>query len=182
MLGACEKSGTTETVVEELENIASVMAELPQVEATLESPRVPWESKDRMLNSAFADKVSTELLNFLKVVTRRGRFDCLGAIAVSAREQFTELRGRVRVEVRTADALDAETLSLVADRLRVALGREVDLAVSVDDSLIGGLVVRVGDTVYDASVANRLGRLREELKLKSTQKIRQNLEQFALAE
>jgi F-type H+-transporting ATPase subunit delta len=182
LLGASEKAGNTDAVLEELNSlVADVMAEMPEWEAVLSAPRVPLEVKERMLDSAFAGKMSTELLNFLKVVTRRGRFTCLRAIANSAQQQYNELRGRVHVQVRSAAELDQATTSLVADKLRAALGMEIDLELQIDPDLIGGLVVRVGDTVYDASVANRLRRLRDELLNTSSQQIRDNQERFAVA-
>jgi F-type H+-transporting ATPase subunit delta len=182
LLGASERAGNTESVVEQLESLVSdVLTPLPQLEAVLVSPRIPWEVKEQMLERAFGGRVAKELLNFLKVVTRRGRFDCLRAIASSARMQFNELRGRVQVQVRSAEPLDQSMLDAVTGRLTSALGRQVELQLSVDPDLIGGLVVRVGDTVYDGSVANRLRRLGQQLIHRSSQRIREDLPRFASA-
>lgn len=164
LLGATERAGTTDAVLDELEVLVTeVLARVPSVEGTLTSPRVPLVAKEGILERAFPGRLSGELLNFLKVVARRGRFDCLRAILRAARDLQNELRGRVRVHVRSAAALDDAARELVTSQLQSTLGREIDLQLAVDPDLIGGLVVRVGDTVYDGSIANRLSQLRNKL-------------------
>mgnify|MGYP001565729764 CR=1 FL=1 len=111
--------------------------------------------KERILDRAFRGKMTGQLLNFLKVVTRRGRFDCLRAIQQAAKQLLNDLRGRVEVRLRSAQPLDPSLLAAVANRLRSVLGRDVDLQLQVDPELLGGLVIRVGDTVYDGSVVRR---------------------------
>src|SRR5262245_14487792 len=103
LIAATEKSGNTEAVLAELDAlIADVLERLSKFEATLSSPRVPFESKEQMLNRAFANKMSPQLLNFLKVLARRGRFDALRAVRLATRKIFNELRGRVEVHLTTA--------------------------------------------------------------------------------
>jgi F-type H+-transporting ATPase subunit delta len=119
-------------------------------------------------------------LNFLKVVSRHGRLDCLKAVNRAAHEMYNEMRNRVAVFVRTAAPVTPELLEQIAQRLRTALKRDVEMHASVDPSLIGGLVVRVGDTVYDGSVTNRLRRLRDETVERTAQQIRQALDRFAV--
>jgi F-type H+-transporting ATPase subunit delta len=180
LLGAAEKAGNSPTVLAELTSfLHDVLDALPQLDAVLCSPRVSFERKERILDRVCGGKATTQLVNFLKVLARRGRFDCLRAVEPAARQLFNELRGRVEARVVSAQPLDAATLTLVADRLRVVLRREVDLHTQVDPELVGGLVIRVGDTVYDGSVANQLRRLREEVMAKSNQKIRLDMVRFA---
>ena len=181
LIGAAEKAGKTEQVLEELDSVVNdVLANVPKLAAALESPRVPHEQKLKLLDRAFADKMSKELLNFLKVASKHGRLDCLRAVNRAAKDVFNEMRGRVEVQVRTAEPAGPELLAKIAEQLRRALKREVDLHAGVDPSLIGGLLVRVGDTVYDGSVANRLKRLRTETLDKTSQQIRHALDRFAV--
>jgi len=180
LLGATEKAGQSEAVMEELDSLVNdVLAGLPQLDAILSSPRVAYEQKEEMLQRAFADRMTPQLLIFLKVLARRGRFDCLRAIQQATRKLFNEMRGRAEVEVRSATPLDEATLAEVATRLRAALNRDVDVKLKVDPELVAGLAIRVGDTVYDGSVANQLTRLRDDMIAKTNQKIRVELERFA---
>ena len=183
LLGATQQSANTEAVLEELDSlIDDVLDSLPNLDATLSSPRVPLEDKVAMLDKAFADKMAKDLLNFLKVVCGHGRFDCVRAMRKAAHRLFNEARNRVEVSVRSAEELDQTTTELIAKRLREALGSDVSLTTEVDPELIGGLVVRVGDTVFDGSVANRLLRIRKDAVERTTQEIRKSLDRFVLAE
>jgi F-type H+-transporting ATPase subunit delta len=84
--------------------------------------------------------------------------------------------------VRTAEALTEDQLSSIVNRLKQTLGLDVLVKTQVDPDLIGGLVVRVGDTVFDGSVANQLVHLRKTAVDKAVQEIRQSLDRFVLAE
>jgi F-type H+-transporting ATPase subunit delta len=183
LLGAAEKAGNAESVLDQLNSfVDDVLAKVPNLESTLASPRIAVEAKAAMLDKSLGGKVSVELLNFLKVVARHGRFDCLRAIRQAARQQLNKLRGRVEVFLSAARPLSQESIELIVNRLKTLLGKEVELQVDVDDDLIGGVKLRIGDTVYDASVANRLVRLKSELLSKTGQQLRDNLDRFALAD
>jgi F-type H+-transporting ATPase subunit delta len=183
LLGATEKAGNTDAVLGELDSVVDdVLPGLRNLEETLSSPRVPLEAKTGMLDRAFAGKMSSQLLNLLKVLCRNGRFDCIHAIHRAAGEQYNALRGRVEVLARSAEPLEGDTIELVRNQLQASLGRDVDLKVSVDPDLIGGIVLKIGDTVYDGSVVNRLASLRESLLTKTGQQIRDQVDRFALAD
>ncbi|MBP87920.1 MAG: ATP synthase F1 subunit delta [Planctomycetaceae bacterium] len=183
LLGATEKAGNTDNVLAELDSVVDdVLPALRNLEATLSSPRVPLEAKTGMLDRAFAGKMDSRLLNLLKVLCRNGRFDCIHAIRRAAHEQYNELRGRVEVLARSAEPLEGNTIELVRSQLQASLGRDVVLKVSVDPELIGGIVLKIGDTVYDGSVVNRLASLRENLLQKTGQQIRDQVDRFALAD
>ncbi len=183
LLASSENAGETDAVMAGLQSLVDdVLEQAPGLESTLVSPRVPLEAKESMLEAALANKAAPTLLTFLKVLCRRGRFDCLRAILTAARKQYNDLRGRVEVQVSTADALSAEDLEATVNQLRGALGREVDVQVEIVPELIGGIVIRVGDTVYDGSLANRLKKLRDDMVAKSTQQIRGELDRFAAVE
>lgn len=179
LLGAADRAGVTDLVLEELQSLlGDVLRKLPNFAAALESPRLSHEEKLALLDRAFGGRMNPLLLNFLKVVSRHGRLDCLPAIEREARRLYNEQRGRIEVRVRTAEPLDGELLQTINDRLSAALHSELDLTSDVDPGLLGGVVVRVGDTVYDGSVANRLERLRTTALAKAKQEIRHQLSRF----
>lgn len=183
LLGAAEKAGSAEEVLLELEAfVDDILVRLPNLETVLSSPRVPIEAKEGILDKALEGKASDTFLNFLKVIARRGRFECLVAIARAARQLFNESRGRVEAHLSTANELDETAVERIKQKLQETLGREVDLKVHHDESVIGGVVVRVGDTVYDGSVANRLERMRQEMLTRSGEKIRSQPDQFAVSD
>jgi len=183
LLGATEIAGNTKQVLDEFDAlVGDVLDKLPKLEAALASPRVPEEAKLDMLDRAFAAKMSVTLLNFLKVVCEHRRFDCVRAMNRAANVLRNELTGWVDVRITTVEPLTDELCERVTDRLEALLGKKVNLVTEIDADLIGGLEVRVGDTVYDASVLGRLVRLREEAVDRTSQAIRQSLDRFETAE
>jgi F-type H+-transporting ATPase subunit delta len=183
LLGAADKSHSAETVREELKSLVEdVLTRLPQFEAVLQSPRVSHEEKVKLLDRAFQGRMSRDLLNFLKVVSRHGRMESLRPIQRAFEKLYNERAGRVEVLVGAAEPLSDDLITKIADRLRQSLGREPVLKINVDPELIGGVVIRIGDTVYDGSVARRLVRLRDETAARIAREIRRHSERFAVAE
>lgn len=179
LLAAAEKQGQADETVAEMGALVSdVLDRLPDFDSALASPRIPHEEKIVLLDKAFSGRMSKTLLDFLKVVSRHGRLDCVREIAQQARTLLNDSLGRVEVTVTTAEPINGQLLSSVSEQLRKTLGSEIDLRTEVDDEIIGGMVVRVGDTVYDGSVANNFIRLREQALEKTAQEIRRSVERF----
>ncbi len=181
LLGAAEAAGQADLVVEELEALVTdVLDKLPQLDQALKSPRLTHEERLPILEKAFGGKMSATGLTFLKVVSKHGRLDCLRAIARAARKQLNTARGRVEVIVETAYPLSNPVRERISGRLTQLLGREVILTTAVNEDLLGGLMVRVGDTVYDASLAARLARLEKVTLDQTKQAIRESVDRFAV--
>jgi F-type H+-transporting ATPase subunit delta len=181
LLGAAEKAGQTDAVLDELQSLVrDVLDRLPHFEAALASPRVPFEAKEQLLDRAFRGRMNPVLLNFAKILALRGRFDTIRPVQSAARRLLNELRNLVEVRVVSAEPLDRTTRDMIASRLAGLLGRNVDVHPQVDPELVGGMVIRIGDTVYDGSIANQLRR-RSDLVARATQTMRTNPERLAIA-
>ena len=179
LLGAAESQQVTDPVLEELDSlIDDVLDNMPEFEQMLASPRIGLEEKHRILDEAFAKNMTPLLLHFLKVTARHGRLDCLRQMRSAARKLYNELRGRVEVTVETAGAISQEVRSQIEQRLTAALGRQVELCCNVNPDLLGGLVVRVGDTVYDGSLNQRLEQMRCDTLNQTAKLIRDSLQRF----
>lgn len=182
LLGAAETAGVVERVLEELESLVDdVLNNLPLLDATLSSPRVDLDAKRRIIDQAFKGKMAPVLLNFLKVLVEHGRFGSIRAIRRSARKIYNDLRGRMEVTVRTATPLSNPLRQTIAERLKAQLGKEIELVTQVDPELLGGLVVKIGDTLYDGSLRNRLERTRGVALEATMAKIAQSTDRFATA-
>lgn len=183
LLGAAEAQGLTERVLPELDSLVDdVLNRVKNFEQFLISPRVRLDEKVRILDLAFAGRMTPLLVNFLKVLARRGRLDCLREIRAASRKQLNILRGRLEVGVQTATPLSSAQRDQIEQRLVAALGQAIDLKCSVRPELLGGLLVRVGDTVFDGSLDNRLESMRVQLTNRTTQVIRDSLERFLITE
>ncbi len=179
LLRVTEKRGTSESVIEELAGVVELLGQLSAWRAILASPRVPLDQKLGMLDKALGGRINHDLLCFLKVTARRGRIDCLPEILAAARQQWDQLRGIQKVVVDVAAPLRAEEQERLKQQLEQLLGVQVRLEYRVRPELVGGLVVHVGDTVYDASVLNQLERWKQSVVARMRQEMRQQMARFA---
>lgn len=165
LLGAAQTEGTTPSVMEDLDALLrEVWRARPEFAAVMASPSINVAEKDRLLTTTFEDRLEPALLRFLRVLNRHGRLAFLEAIANQARAQWERKQNRRQVLVRSAVPLDDDQTAALRDRLARMLEMTPVLKVEVDPALIGGLVIQVGDFVYDASVKNRfLSGLRRRL-------------------
>jgi F-type H+-transporting ATPase subunit delta len=182
LLGSAEAVGNAAELVEELESfVKDVLDKLPDLDAVLSSPRVSHDEKVGLLDRVFAKRMSPSLQTFLKVVSAHGRLDCLRAIAQAARAELNRTAGIVVVEVTTAEPIDAGLEKQIKKSLSRSLGQDVQIRSRTDSAIIGGMVVRIGDKVFDGSVANQLETLREQAISKMAQEIRAGKDRFALS-
>ena len=164
LLNAAQKDGEVDAVLDELDAIRKDVVEgFPAFAAMMASPTRGVAEKDRTLVTLFEGKALPTVVKFLRVLNRHGRLGLIGPITRAARATWDRRQGRKSVTVRSAVPLDDEQLSALRDKLAAGFGGTPVMTLEVDPALIGGLVVQVGDDVYDASVRNRLERLRQRL-------------------
>ncbi len=180
LLGVTEKAGQTEAVFEEFDALLgeSFFLRFPKMEAILGSTLVSHEEKVAILDRLFKGRMSDRFLDFLKVVSRHGRLDCLRMIRRQAQIQYDRLRGRVRVRLSTAAPLSDAQADQLTKNLRTLLGGEPVVQRDVDAALIGGAVLRVGNVVYDGSIANQLQIIRQEMIDRSVDEIQSRRDRF----
>lgn len=126
------------------------------------SPIVGRERKAAVLKTLFGPRVNKLTASFLEMLVSKGREDLFESIARAYRSLRDEEQGIVEANVRTPFPLSAESEAGVRQMLERRTGKKIRLTVDTDTSLIGGLVVRLGDQVYDGSVSNHLSKLKEQ--------------------
>ena len=178
LLGLSDKPKKVDTYVDQLSNVAQVVNDLPKLKAIFESPQIGVDQKAKLIEKSFG-KMNKKVVNFLKVLSRNGRFDCLAATAVSAEKLRDEVAGRIQGELTTAAEVDQAVVDRIAKQLSKVVGKDVKLTNKVDAKVIGGMVIRIGDTVYDGSVVNQLAQIRTKAVQKASDAIREKLDRFA---
>lgn len=164
LVNAAEKTGDAEDVLDELDAIRDfVTTRFPTFAVMMDSPVRSTSDKDDVIVKTFEGRVLPTSIHFLRVLNRHGRLGMLGSILRSARETWERRQNRRRVSVRSAVALTDDQRVKLIERLAGALNATPELSAVVDPALIGGLIVQVGDVVYDGSVRNRLEQLRNRL-------------------
>jgi len=153
--------GTLDGWERDLRQLSAALAD-EQLRALTEHPAVPFAEKERVLRRVAGD-VSPEALNLVLLMVRRGRPRAIPRMVEHFASLLRRERGVSLAEVRTAMPLDEQQRTAVLDRLHELTGDEIEINEVVDEGLIGGITVRIGDRLYDASVRSRLERLRARL-------------------
>ena len=164
LLDAADKRQQTNEVLEDLEAlIRDVLNRDAAFDVFLASAVVSRDRKREVLRHAFEGKLNDLLCNFLLVLNDHDRLGMVREVSITLREISERRGGRMSVEVHAAAPLADDQQERLRQELRSAFGREPTLSISVDPELLGGLVVRVDDWVYDGSVRARLERIRNQL-------------------
>ena len=134
-----------------------------ELRALLEHPAIPFARKEKVMQLVAGGDVSREALSLVLLMVRRGRPGAIPRMVEHFGELLRRERGIALAEVRTALPLDDEQREALSDRLGQLTGEKVEMNEVVDEALIGGIAVRIGDRLYDASVRSRLERLRARM-------------------
>jgi F-type H+-transporting ATPase subunit delta len=179
LLAAAQKSGNLEQVAEDFQaSIHEVFNKLPRLEHVLTSALIAGEEKLPLIERIFRGRVSGTFLNFLKVVASKGRLGALRSMYQEFQKQYDIVQGLVRVQLITAAPVNSQVQQSVQQKLRHMLSGEPVVEASVDPNLIGGLVLRIGDTVYDGSIARQLQQVREQMINRSVHEIQSGRDRF----
>jgi F-type H+-transporting ATPase subunit delta len=164
LLAAADKRQQTQEVLEQLEELVrDVLARDSAFSLFLASAVLSREHKTEALRRAFEGKVNDVLYRFLLVLNDHDRLDILRETAVLMRDLYERRAGRMHVEVTSAIPLDDGQRERLYRELRDKFNREPIVHARIDPELLGGLMVKVDDWVYDASVRARLERIRNQL-------------------
>ena len=160
-----KEEGLQDKFLEDMEAIVSILEESDEFRAIMESPLYDILLKRRIMGELIKQiKLTKYMENFLGILLDKDRFVYLKSILDSYRQTVDEASGRVRATVTSAMELDKTQLERIAGTLKKIVKKEVDLDVSIDPALIGGLIAEVEGMIYDGSVKTQIVRLKQSLK------------------
>jgi F-type H+-transporting ATPase subunit delta len=163
LFAVAQAEGTLEDVEEELYRFAKALEKEGRLREALTDPGLPSERKKALLEEILGSKAARHTVNLLGFLVDQGRAKALPRIVDALAEMAAGRNQKVVAEVRTAVPLDGERRARLAEALSKATRRNVELKVLVDPAVIGGVVARVGDQVFDGSVRRKLDLARTEL-------------------
>lgn len=172
LLAIAEEAGSADQVREELEAIERLAAGNPDFAEYLVNPAVDAEARKNGLERMFRGKASDLVVDTLQVMNRKGRAALAPAVAAAYRALHDRREHRVEVRVTSAVPLDDAQRRRLAAAIERGTGLTPSLVERVDASLVGGLVVALGDTKVDASLARRLENLSEALRERASRQLR----------
>lgn len=161
--GEAHNAATVERYGILLDEVAGAVGADPRIAIALDSPRVAKATKASLLADALRGVAPAEFVRFLHAVVYRGRQGLLGEIAHEYQTLLDVTLNRVHAGITLATGPDPRFEQQVVARLQTALGREVRAHFRADPEILGGVVVRVGDRVFDGSLRRKLAVLRRHL-------------------
>jgi F-type H+-transporting ATPase subunit delta len=151
-------------VQEELAAWEKMMATNALLLEAFSNPTVAYQQKEKVLNELIArTKVRTTTANFLRVLLKNQRLAELPQVNAKLAQIIDERSGVASAQVVSARPVSEDIRASLAEKLGELTGRKVRLSFETDETLLGGIVTRIGSTIYDGSVRNQLRRLGEEL-------------------
>ena len=163
LLDIAQAEGVLDEVEDEMFRFARTLENEIRLRDALIDPQLPVERRVAMLRELLGVKATQHTINLISFVVEQGRARELTQIIDSLVQLAAAERDRAVAEVRTAVPLDDGQRERLARALRDATGKEITLKVIVDPAVVGGLLARVGDMVFDASVRRRLELAKERL-------------------
>ena len=161
---AAEAGPGTEAVRSDMEGLTATLDSSGELRDFLRNRLLDVKLVETALEQLFADKMDPLVLNFLRLVARRGRAGVLEDVAATCIEILDERSGIRTAEVRSAIELSAEQLEALRQRLAAYSGGEIRLQAHIDPRLRGGMVARLGDTVFDGTLDMYLTKLHRSLR------------------
>ena len=161
---ALKEQANLATIETQLTELARLFAENEGLRKALHNPAVPVQRKRAAVVEIVAKAGVLPIVGkTMALLAERDRLVILPEVADSFRQRLQDIRNVVRAEVTTTEPLSAERLQAIQRSLATATGRSVELTSRVDPAILGGMVARVGGTVFDASVTSHLQRIRQRM-------------------
>lgn len=164
VLSLAQDQKAEEAVNNDMKSIVNAIAQSEDLSQMLQSPVVRSSDKKAVLAKVFPD-ANTNTTNLIDTLITNKRLSLLNDIALSYNNLYDQLRGSQVATVTTAVALTAELKTKVSAKVKELTGKEAELKNIIDESILGGFILRVGDIQYNASIANKLDKLKREFTL-----------------
>ena len=164
LINEAQKQNVLAEISEDIRGLSELLQQDKAFVAFIQALTIGEEERLVSLEKIFGGRIHPLMLNVLKSMSRRDRLMFLRGLVEAFDDIIKKMSGHVDAELTSATELPAAVVGRVSEALGKSLGKSVDVKVKVDPRLIGGVTLRVGDTLMDASVATRLNKLEEQLK------------------
>ncbi len=171
ILSLAQATNEEDALLADLVDLIALLDRTPSLDAFFSDPTVDGSDREQSIERIFRGKASDLMINTLQILNRKDRLNLLRTIVEQYRLALQSERGRVDVHVRTAIPLPDELKSTLATVASRQTGKSAQLVETVDPSIIGGVVLQIGDIKYDMSVASNLDKLSKALSARTAQEI-----------
>ena len=158
-----EEENITKEIYNELHDVVEVIKNNKELDNVLKSPLVAKAEKVQLIETLFNNKINNNLKNFLKILVEKGRISSLKSIELTFKELLNDKHNIIEGTVISAIALTEKQVKELEEKLSKKYNKNVTLENEVDQSILGGVLVRLGNTQIDGSVKTRLNNIKDQL-------------------
>ena len=158
-----EEENITKEIYNELHDVVEVIKNNKELDNVLKSPLVAKNEKTQLIEALFNNKINNNLKNFLKILVEKGRISSLKSIELTSKELLNDKHNIIEGTVISAIALTEKQVKELEEKLSKKYNKNVTLENEVDQSILGGVLVRLGNTQIDGSVKTRLNNIKDQL-------------------
>ena len=158
-----EEENITKEIYNELHDVVEVIKNNKELDNVLKSPLVAKNEKTQLIEALFNNKINNDLKNFLKILVEKGRISSLKSIELTFKELLNDKHNIIEGTVISAIALTEKQVKELEEKLSKKYNKNVTLENEVDQSILGGVLGRLGNTQIDGSVKTRLNNIEDQL-------------------
>lgn len=158
-----EEENITKEIYNELHNVVDIVKINKELDNVLKSPLVSKSEKVQLIETLFNKKINNNLKNFLKILVEKGRISSLKSIELTFRQLLNDKNNIMEGTVISAIPLTGEKVKELEEKLSKKYNKNVTLENKVDESILGGVLIRLGNTQIDGSVKTRLDNIKDQL-------------------
>lgn len=158
-----EEENITKEIYNELHDVVEVIKNNKELDNVLKSPLVAKNEKTQLIEALFNNKINNDLKNFLKILVEKGRISSLKSIELTFKELLNDKHNIIEGTVISAIVLTEKQVKELEEKLSKKYNKNVTLENEVDQSILGGVLVRLGNTQIDGSVKTRLNNIKDQL-------------------
>jgi len=162
LLQLSTEKGLLEAVKSDMALIATTIESNPELELMLHSPVIKQDAKQKVMEKVFSSHVNSLTLQFVALLTTKGREGMLGQIALAFVEIYNEQKGIVIAQVTTASPMTKDQRESAKNSLKT-LGKTIEIKETIDPTILGGIKIKVGDLRIDASIRMKLNDLKADI-------------------
>ena len=158
-----EEENITKKIYSELHDVVDLLKSNKELENVLKSPLISKKEKIELIEKLFSNKINKNLKNFLKILVEKGRINSLKAIELTFKQLLNDKHNIIEGTVISAIPMQDKQIKELEKKLSKKYNKNVTLENEVDESILGGVLVRLGNTQIDGSVKTRLDNIKEQL-------------------
>lgn len=163
LLDVAVEGNFLETVTGDLQLIQEVISASRELQLALKSPLIKGDHKSRILEEVFRGKIGDKTMIFLKLLSHKKRANLIVEVVAEFTTLLDEKNGYLNADVKSAVKLSDEQARELVNGLSSRTGKKIRAKMSLDESLIGGFTVKIGDTILDGSISHQLHQLKRSL-------------------